>query len=103
MVGATASEVVGQKERTGEDGEGDTSADASASAAADGEERQDIVARLTVLSANSPDRRQHLQPVRGCRLQPDRVYEHPLDHCASRHPAGAISIPLRAWRPLLTR
>ena len=54
VVGATASEVVGQKERTGEDGEGDTSADASASAAADGEgESQDIVARLTVLSANS--------------------------------------------------
>lgn len=85
VVGATASEVVGQKERTGEDGEGDTSADASASAAADGEgESQDIVARLTVLSANSLIDDSICSQFGDAVCNLDRVYEHP-DHCLQRH------------------
>lgn len=60
VVGATASEVVGQKEdtddgeETGEDaGDGDTSDADSSEADAEEEENNDIVSRLTVITANS--------------------------------------------------
>lgn len=49
VVGATASEVVGQKEDTGEDSSDADTSDADA----DEEENNDIVSRLTVLTANS--------------------------------------------------
>lgn len=54
VVGATASEVVGQKEGTGSSDADPSDADSSdADAEAEEEESNDIVARLTVLTANS--------------------------------------------------
>lgn len=53
VVAATASEVVGQKERTSEDSSTSSASSADSSAASSEEQNNDITARLTVISANS--------------------------------------------------